>query len=254
MKVKRKIIHIDEELCDGCGNCVPSCAEGSLQIVDGKAKVIADNLCDGLGACLGECPQDALQIVEREAEEFDEEAVEAHLAKQAEAEAAPAPAHAPSHGPAEIPCGCPSTQMKTFQPVGGGIPRATGGASALTHWPIQVHLVPPTAPFLKGADLLIAADCTPFAYPDFHEVLLKDRVLMVGCPKLDDAQAYIDKFTAIFSQAGVRSITTVMMEVPCCSGLSVIIRRALENAQANIPLEEVIISTRGSLLEDRKIS
>jgi len=253
MKVKRKIIHIDEELCDGCGNCVPSCAEGSLQIIDGKAKVIADNLCDGLGACLGECPQGALQIIEREAEEFDEEAVEAHLANQAQAEAVQAPAQAHGHGPAEIPCGCPSTQMKTFQPVGSA-PRATGGASALTHWPIQVHLVPPTAPFLKGADLLIAADCTPFAYPDFHEVLLKDRVLMVGCPKLDDAQAYIDKFTAIFSQSGVRSITTVMMEVPCCSGLSVIIRQALENAKANIPLEEVIISTRGSLLEDRKIS
>jgi NAD-dependent dihydropyrimidine dehydrogenase PreA subunit len=250
MKVKRKIIQIDEELCDGCGNCVPSCAEGSLQIIDGKAKVIADNLCDGLGACLGECPQGALQIVEREADEFDEEAVEAHLAQQAQKEAAQAPA--------QIPCGCPSTQIKTFQPIGGceqaNAPRATGGSSALTHWPVQVHLVPPTAPFLKGADLLVAADCTPFAYPDFHQVLLKDRVLMIGCPKLDDAQAYIDKFTAIFSQAGVRSITTVMMEVPCCSGLSVIIRQALENAKANIPLEEVIISTRGSLLEDRKIS
>ena len=253
MKVKRKIIHIDEELCDGCGECVPSCAEGSLQIVDGKAKVIADNLCDGLGACLGECPQGALQIIEREAEEFDEEAVEAHLAQQAkEAAAQPqAPAHA--HGPAEIPCGCPSTQMKAFQPLGKAAP-ATGGTSALTHWPIQIHLVPPTAPFLKGADLLVAADCAPFSYPDFHGVLLKDKVLMVGCPKLDDAQAYIDKFTEIFRQAGVRSITTVMMEVPCCAGLSVIIRQALENAKANIPLEEVVISVRGALLEERKIS
>jgi len=250
MKVKRKIIHIDEELCDGCGQCVPSCAEGSLQIIDGKAKVVSDNLCDGLGACLGECPQGALQIVEREAEEFDEEAVEAFLAEKAQKETAPAPQAAP--------CGCPSAQIKTFQPMGSceqaNVPRVTGGASALTHWPIQIHLVPPTAPFLKGADLLVAADCAPFAYPDFHEVLLKDRVLMVGCPKLDDAQVYIDKFTAIFKNAGVRSVTTVMMEVPCCSGLSVIIRRALENAKAQIPLEEVIISTRGALLEDRKIS
>jgi NAD-dependent dihydropyrimidine dehydrogenase PreA subunit len=242
MKVKRKIIQIDEELCDGCGQCVPSCAEGSLQIIDGKAKVVADNLCDGLGACLGECPQGALQIIEREAEEFDEEAVEVFLAEKAR----------------EEPCGCPSAQIKTFQPLGSceqaNAPRVTGGSSALTHWPVQINLVPPTAPFLKGADLLVAADCTPFAYPDFHEVLLKDRVLMIGCPKFDDAQAYIDKFTAIFRDAGIRSITTVMMEVPCCSSLSGIIRKALADAKANIPLEEVIITTRGALLEERKIS
>ena len=251
MKVKRKIIHIDEELCDGCGQCVPSCAEGSLQIIDGKAKVVADNLCDGLGACLGECPQGALQIIEREAEEFDEEAVEAFLAEKAGKATVPAPQ--------AVPGGCPSAQIKTFQPLGNceqaNVPRTTGGGlSALTHWPVQIHLVPPNAPFLKGADLLIAADCSPFAYPDFHDVLLKDRVLMIGCPKFDDAQAYIDKFTAIFREAGIRSITTVMMEVPCCSSLIGIIRQALANAGANIPVEEVIISTRGVLLESRKIS
>ena len=250
MKVKRKIIQIDDELCDGCGQCVPSCAEGSLQIIDGKAKVVADNLCDGLGACLGECPQGALQIIEREAEEFDEEAVEAFLAEKAREE--------PAAAPREEPCGCPSAQIKTFQPLGSceqaNAPRVTGGSSALSHWPVQIHLVPPTAPFLKGANLLVAADCTPCAYPDFHEVLLKDRVLMIGCPKFDDVQAYIDKFTAIFRDAGIRSITTVMMEVPCCSSLSGIIRKALADAKANIPLEEVIITTRGALLEDRKIS
>ena len=250
MKVKRKIIQIDDELCDGCGQCVPSCAEGSLQIIDGKAKVVADNLCDGMGACLGECPQGALQIIEREAEEFDEEAVEAFLAEKAREE--------PAAAPREEPCGCPSAQIKTFQPLGSceqaNAPRVTGGSSALSHWPVQIHLVPPTAPFLKGADLLVAADCTPFAYPDFHGTLLKDRVLMIGCPKFDDAQAYIDKFTAIFRDAGIRSITTVMMEVPCCSSLSGIIRKALADAKANIPLEEVIITTRGALLEDRKIS
>lgn len=250
MKVKRKIIQIDDALCDGCGLCVPSCAEGSLQIVDGKAKVVADNLCDGLGACLGECPNGALEIIEREAEEFDEEAVETFLAQKAREEA--------PETILKTPCGCPSAQIKTFKSLGAcdqaNTPRATGGSSFLTHWPIQIHLVPPTAPFLKGANLLVAADCTPFAYPDFHEVLLKDRVLMVGCPKLDDAQVYVDKFTAIFRQSGVRSITTVMMEVPCCTGLSVIIRQALENAKADIPLEEVTISTRGELLEERKIS
>jgi ferredoxin len=260
MKVQRKIIHIDEELCDGCGQCVPSCAEGSLQIIDGKARVVSDNLCDGLGACLGECPQGALQIVEREAEEFDEEAVEAFLARKArEEEATQTFEGEPAPAPQAVPRGCPSAQIKTFPSMESceqaNVPRATGGGlSALTHWPVQIHLVPPTAPFLKGADLLVAADCTPFAYPDFHEVLLKDRVLMVGCPKFDDARAYIDKFTAIFKQAGVKSITTVMMEVPCCSSLSGIIRQALQNADVNIPLEEVVISTRGALLEERKIS
>ncbi len=252
MKVTRKIIHIDDELCDGCGECVPSCAEGSLQIIDGKARVVADNLCDGLGACLGECPQGALKIIEREAEEFDEEAVEAFLAEKAREE------H-PDKSP-EIPCGCPSTQIKTFEPLSAcdqaNAPRTdAGGSSALTHWPVQIHLVPPTAPFLKSANLLVAADCTPFAYPDFHQVLLKDRVLMIGCPKFDDAQLYIDKFTAIFQQAGLKSITTVMMEVPCCSSLSGIIRKALANAGADIPLEEVVISTRGVVLDKmRKIS
>jgi len=247
--VYNQIIHIDEELCDGCGQCVPSCAEGSLQIVDGKAKVVADNLCDGLGACLGECPQGALTLIEREADEFDEEAVEAYLAQKGAAEAAPVPPKAPA--------GCPSARVETFQSPGpceqANVPRSTGGNSALTHWPVQIHLVPPTAPFLKGAHLLVAADCAPFAYPDFHEVLLKDRVLMIGCPKFDDAQAYIDKFAAIFKQAGIRSVTTVMMEVPCCSSLFGIIRQALTDAGVEIPVEEVIISTRGALCEERKI-
>jgi len=250
MKVKRKIIHIDEELCDGCGQCVPSCAEGSLQIIDGKAKVVSDNLCDGLGACLGECPQGALTLIEREADEFDEAAVEAYLAEKATEEAA--------RTSRKISGGCPSSRVETFQPMGAceqvNVPRMTGGgASALTHWPVQIHLVPPTAPFLKGAHLLVAADCTPFAYPDFHEVLLKDRVLMVGCPKFDDARAYIDKFAAIFKQAGIKSITLVMMEVPCCSSLTGIIRQALTDAGVDIPVEEVIVSTRGALCEDRKI-
>jgi Fe-S-cluster-containing hydrogenase component 2 len=258
MKVQRKIIHIDEELCDGCGQCVPSCAEGSLQIVDGKAKVVSDNLCDGLGACLGECPQGALQIVEREAEEFDEEAVEAFLAQKArEPDAAQASGGGPAPERQAASHGCPSARIKTFQPAGSceqaNVPRATGGSSALTHWPVQINLVPPNAPFLKGADLLVAADCTPFAYPDFHEVLLKDKVLMVGCPKFDDARAYIDKFTAIFKQAGLKSITTVMMEVPCCSSLSGIIRQALQNANANILYEEVVISTRGAIVEGPRI-
>jgi len=249
MKVKRKIIQIDEELCDGCGLCVPSCAEGSLQIIDGKAKVVADNLCDGLGACLGECPTGALKIIEREAEEFDEQAVEEFLSKQAEKKEKP-------ESPAVVG-GCPSAQLKQFAPSGScqnaNIPKTMGnGASALGHWPVQIRLIPPTAPFLKGADLLITADCVPVAVSDFHARFLKDRVVMIGCPKFDDASDYVERFTEIFKNSGVKSITSVMMEVPCCSGLSMIVEKALANSKADIPLEEVVISTRGELLETRK--
>ncbi len=248
MKVKRKIIQIDEELCDGCGLCVPSCAEGSLQIIDGKAKVVADNLCDGLGACLGECPTGALTIIEREAEEFDEQAVEEYLSKLAPKEV--------TAEPSAVVGGCPSAQLKQFAPSGScqnaNIPKSMGnGASALGHWPVQIRLIPPTAPFLKGADLLIAADCVPVAVSDFHARFLKDHVVMIGCPKFDDVPDYVERFTEIFKNSGVKSITSVMMEVPCCSGLSMIVKKALEDSKADIPLEEVIISTRGELLETR---
>ena len=199
MKTKRKIVEIDDELCDGCGLCVPSCAEGAIQIIDGKARLVAEKYCDGLGACLGECPTGALSVVEREAEEFDERAVEEYLKSRDSKERAQE---------ATLPCGCPSAQVQSFisqlahqgerEPVSGG---AT--ASALSHWPIQIRLVPPTAPFLKGADLLVAADCTPFTYPSFHQDFLKGRVLMVGCPKFDDVRAYIEKFAEIFAGAPI---------------------------------------------------
>ena len=176
MKVMRKIIQIDEELCDGCGMCVPSCAEGSLEIVDGKVRVIAEKLCDGLGACLGECPNGALRIVEREAEEFDEEAVEKHLA---DGKKTPEPAPLMAGG-------CPSARIRQFAPASGGTRRAAAGdaadgdASELTHWPVQIHLVPPTAPFLKGADLLVLADCVPVAFPSLHRDFLKGKAVMMG--------------------------------------------------------------------------
>lgn len=245
MKVMRKIIQIDEELCDGCGLCVPSCAEGSLEIVDGKAKVVADNLCDGLGACLGECPNDALSIIEREAEEFDEEAVEAYLAEKEKNKVKPAPV---------FTGGCPSAGIQNFVPAKPAgqtakpAPSATAQASALTHWPIQIHLVPPTAPFLQGADLLVLADCVPVAFPTLHRDFLQGKAVMMGCPKLDDAQSYIQKFEQIFRVAGIKSITTVVMEVPCCSGLPMIVKRALAAAGADIPMDEVVISTRGEIL------
>lgn len=243
MKVKRRIIQIDEEKCDGCGVCVPSCAEGAIQIVDGKARLIAEKLCDGLGACLGECPRGALRVIEREAEEFDEHAVEEHLKSQ---------------GPLPMASGCPSAMIQNLgkiqAPLQGDRPVLLGRAeSALTHWPIQIRLVPPTAPFLKGADLLVAADCTPVAYPNFHQDFLNGKVILVGCPKFDDVQGYIQKFADILNTAGIKSITVVTMEVPCCQGLPMIVRKAMEQSGKKIPLEQVVISVRGQVLKTQKL-
>ncbi len=246
MKVKRKIIEIDEELCDGCGNCVTACEEGAIQIVDGVAKVVNDVFCDGLGACIGDCPLDALKIVEREAEAFDEEAVEKHLQSLN-------PAEEPKAEP--MACGCPSTQMQNFGLM-GSCEQANKPVSmesqqtALTHWPIQINLVPPTAPFLKGCDLLVAADCVTAACPNFHQDILKGKTVMMGCPKFDDAEAYVGKFADIFKTAGISSITIAIMEVPCCSGLPMIVKKGLELSGMNIPLEEVVISIReGQVIE-----
>lgn len=246
MKVMRKIIKIDEELCDGCGQCVPTCAEGALEIVDGKARVVADKFCDGLGACLGECPTGALEVIEREAEDFDEAAVEKHLSESGEEPGKKEPA--PQHG-------CPSTRLQTFQPFAScqdankpAAVHAGDTASALTHWPIQIRLIPPTAPFLKGADLLVVADCAPVAFPYLHRDFLKGKTVMMGCPKFDDAQSYIDKFAEIFKTADIKRITTLIMEVPCCAGLPAIVKKGLELSGKKIPLEEVVVSTRGKIL------
>ena len=254
MKVIRKIIRIDEELCNGCGNCVPSCAEGALEIVDGKARVIADFYCDGLGACLGECPTGALTIAEREADEFDEHAVEKLLAEKKKEEPSPRTVLPMAAG------GCPSSRMmQSFGPTadgaGSGVPAATGAPaeSALSHWPVQIMLVPPTAPFLKGADLLVLADCVPVAFPTLHRDFLKDKAVMMGCPKFDNTQAYIEKFAQIARHSGIRSITTVVMEVPCCAALPVIVQKGLKLAGATIPMEEVVISVRGKILERRQV-
>ncbi len=245
MKVKRKIIEIDEERCDGCGNCAIACAEGALAIIDGKARVISDNLCDGLGACIGDCPQDALHIIEREADEFDEEAVEKHLDTVKK----------PPEGET-MACGCPSTQIQSFVPISGyqgaNTPRSQKTVkSTLGHWPVQIRLIPPTAPFLKGADLLVVADCVPVAFPRLHSEFLEGRTVMVGCPKFDDAQEYIDKFAEIFKTAGVKSVTTMVMEVPCCSGLPTIVKKGMEAAGVKVPSRQITIGTRGEILEER---
>jgi ferredoxin len=251
MKVIRKIIHIDEDLCNGCGNCVPACAEGALEIVDGKARVIADIYCDGLGACLGECPTAALRIEDREADEFDEHAVEKLLSEKK-------PEKAESKVLPMAAGGCPSSRMvhsfgsaalSEAAPQGVGEP----AESALSHWPVQIMLVPPTAPFLKGADLLVLADCVPVAFPTLHRDFLKGKAVMMGCPKFDNTQAYIDKFAQICQQSGLRSITTVVMEVPCCAALPVIVKKGMELSGTNIPLEEVVIGVRGKILEHRRV-
>jgi ferredoxin len=249
MKVNRKIVEIDEELCDGCGNCVPACAEGALVIENGKARVVKDQFCDGLGACLGDCPTGALRIIEREADEFDEAAVEEYLSDK-------------EKGRREnefIHTGCPSARIETIdttqnkkKPFSGDL--AAKSDSQLSNWPVQIMLVPPTAPFLKGADLLVVADCVPVAYRNFHQDFLEGKAVMMGCPKLDNAQAYIDKFAQICQVSGLKSITSLIMEVPCCSALPMIVRKGLEKAAKQIPMEEVVIGTRGQILERRKIA
>jgi Fe-S-cluster-containing hydrogenase component 2 len=244
MRSVRKIIKIDEELCNGCGQCVPDCAEGSLAIVDGKAKLMAERYCDGLGACLGACPTGALTIVEREAEDFDEEAVEAYLAAKEE-----------EHKEETVSgtaCGCPSSQLQTFIPKSSSKPAIPSAGnpqdSALSHWPIQIRLIPPQAPFLKNADLLIVADCAAVAVPGFQEKYMAGKTVMMGCPKFDDAEGYIRRFTDIIKTCNIKSMTILIMEVPCCSAMNVIIKRAMEKAGTIVPVEQVTISTRGEEL------
>jgi NAD-dependent dihydropyrimidine dehydrogenase PreA subunit len=244
MRSIRKIIKIDEELCNGCGQCVPDCAEGSLAIIDGKAKLIAEKYCDGLGACLGACPTGALTIIEREADDFDEEAVETFLAAK-EKEAA-------KEAKKEMACGCPSSQIQTFiaKPATKGIGTVAPGpqSSALSHWPIQIRLIPPQAPFLQNADLLVVADCTAVAVPGFQEKYLNGKVVMMGCPKFDDAEGYIERFSDIFRNCNIRSLTIMIMEVPCCSAMNIIIKKALERSGVRVPVEQITISTRGEEL------
>jgi len=240
--IKRKIIKIDEEKCDGCGLCVTECAEGAIEIIDGKARLVSDKYCDGLGACIDHCPQDALIIEEREADEFDEKAVSVHLKgngiKPIEAE------HHHHHTIA-----CPSAQALRLDRQVNEDVQHTGEdirvKSELSNWPIQLFLVPPHAPYFENADLVIAADCVPFAYANFHQDFLKDKVLIIGCPKLDDAEFYIQRLTDIFKESNIKSVSVVHMEVPCCFGLSYVVKEALTNSGKDIPFKENIIGVNG---------
>lgn len=237
---KRQIIKIDEELCDGCGQCVPACEEGAIQVVDGKARLIWEKYCDGLGNCLGECPTGALQIVEREAEPFDEQAVEALLAGQKQEQ--------------KQFSGCPSAGLQQFSTCqSANIPKEQSG-SALSHWPVQIRLVPAHAPFLQGADLLVTADCAPVASAEYHSRFLPGRVALMGCPKFDEAQDYVDKFVDIFERGDINSVTVLSMEVPCCSGLLGMVKKARELAGSQVPIRQVVLSTKGEVKEESEVS
>jgi len=240
--MKGEIIKIDEEKCDGCGTCVPACVEGALQIIDGKAKLISETYCDGLGACLGECPQGAITIEEREAEGFDDEAVRRHLEEEAKAGE-------------KLPCGCPSATVVRFGGRESAEPVSEESIpcqSTLGHWPVQLTLVPPTAPFLRGADLLVVADCVPFAYAGFHQHFLRDHALVVACPKLDDFRAHQEKLTQLLRRAEVKSLTVVHVEVPCCSGLAHMAKQALQSSGKKIPFREVTIGIKGDVKTDSR--
>lgn len=263
----RNIVKIDQAKCNGCGLCITSCAEGAIRLVEGKARLVKDQYCDGLGACLGECPQGAITIEQREAAAFDEVAVQHHLGRQGAS-----PAHVPA-APKATPAphkhaagGCPGAMAMS---LGGGCPgsaaRTMSGhvpvsapadaptPSALRNWPVQLKLISPMAPYLEGADLCIAADCTAFAYPDFHKGLLAGKVLLIACPKLDETAPYIEKLATIFTHNDIRSVEVVYMEVPCCSGLVHLVRQALAQSDKAIPLALTRIGIEGAVVERAKL-
>jgi len=260
-KVKRKIIKIDEEKCDGCGLCIPSCPEGALQIVDTpegpKARLVRENFCDGLGACLGECPRGALNIIEEEVEEYAEEKVIAHIKEEHPEKLKQHLKHLEKHSE-ELPCqhshasskgeGCPGAATMSWRGKSEKHGKVKKQKSELRQWPVQLHLVNPSAPYFRDAELLIVADCVPFTYGNFHQDFLKGKAIAVGCPKLDDMSAYIDKLKNIFATASPKSITVVHMEVPCCFGLVGGVKQALEISGKDIPFKEITISIRGEVL------
>jgi NAD-dependent dihydropyrimidine dehydrogenase PreA subunit len=244
---KRKIVRIDEERCNGCGLCIPNCAEGALQIIDGKARLISEKFCDGLGACLGHCPEDAISVTEREADEFDEKAVEVHLKGNNDTKSGsePQPLRA---------AGCPSSRPVQFNIAGSETNRvqAPASISRLSHWPVQLKLVPVNAPYFQDADLLVTADCVPFAYPNFHEEFMKGKAVVVGCPKLDDIQYYKEKLTGILKMNTIKTVTVPYMEVPCCFGLVKATEDAIAASGKKIPLWKVKIGIRGEIKPEER--
>jgi Pyruvate/2-oxoacid:ferredoxin oxidoreductase delta subunit len=231
--VLRDVIKIDESKCDGCGLCAKACAEKAIGIINGKAKLISQTYCDGLGVCLGHCPKDAITIEKQQAQAFDEQAVRKHLSKKAEP---------------ELPCGCPGTMTQVLNRDSDCVSSNSGPVeSELSHWPVKIKLVSPNAPFLKNADVLLVGDCVPFAMGDFHK-LLRDHVVLVGCPKLDDADYYVEKLAQIFAANDLESLSVIHMEVPCCFGLSRIAQSAVEKSGVKLKISDLTVSLKGKIL------
>jgi NAD-dependent dihydropyrimidine dehydrogenase PreA subunit len=237
----RNIVKIDEEKCDGCGLCVNACAEGAIKIIDGKAKLVSEIYCDGLGACIGHCPQNAITVEKREAAGFDEDATKAHLAEEQNAQK-------------QADFVCPGMMAQNlrekYKTPETDAPAVT---SQLSHWPVQLKLVSPHAPYFADADLLLVADCVPFAMGDFHNRFLKGKSIVVGCPKLDEPEFYIEKLATIFKTNKLNSLTVIHMEVPCCSGLTRIAREALARSDVKMSFEDITIDLQGNVSKTEKI-
>ncbi len=231
----RRIIRIDEEKCNGCGACASACHEGAIEMIDGKAKLTREDYCDGLGDCLPACPADAISFEEREAPAYDEAAVLAAKKKAASD---------------VLPCGCPGTQSKAIHrdACDCSSHKPDKIESRLTQWPVQIKLLPPNAPYFNGANLLVAADCTAYAYGDFHRDFIRNRITLIGCPKLDNID-YTDKLTSVIANNDIKSVTVVRMEVPCCGGIEAAVKRALQASGKMIPWQVITISTDGRIIE-----
>jgi ferredoxin len=289
--VKRKIIHIDAGLCNGCGNCIPNCPEGALQMIDGKARLLSDLFCDGLGACIGECPVGAITVEEREAAPYDERRVMENIVQAGDNTIRAHLRHLEAHGetgylqearaflrergiavqeepaaPAAA-CGCPGSQARELRPHAHAhshgqaqvaaplAPELAMAASELAHWPVQLHLIPPNGPAFRQADVLLSADCVAYAFGDFHRRFLAGRSLAIACPKLDAQQdVYLDKLTALIDFAGIRSLTVLTMEVPCCRGLLQLALQAAGAAKRKIPVKWLEISVQGEILREQELA
>ncbi|WP_430972536.1 ATP-binding protein [Sunxiuqinia rutila] len=294
----REIVKIDEELCDGCGLCIPNCHEGALQVIDGKARLISELMCDGLGACLGHCPQGAIEIEKREAEEYDEVTVIKQMIPKGENLLIAHLKHLKDHGETgflqeavrylkaneeEINVNVPAiiSEVHNSKPqgqeqssgCGGGCPGSApvsfekpafmmapqpaashSGQSELQQWPVQMHLINPAAGYFQGADLLVAADCAAFAHGSFHQTFIKGKKLVIACPKLDQGkEIYVEKLVRLIDESKVNTITVVIMEVPCCGGLSHLIQLAVERASRKVPVKEIVIGIRGDVLAEEWI-